>query len=264
MTEITDQTGETVRLPKRPDRIVSTVPSQTELLSDLGLDDKIAGITKFCIHPEHIFRSKVRVGGTKSLNIEKIRSLSPELIIANKEENLKEEIEALKEICPVYISDIKTLEDSLVMIGDIGKMTGTEEKAAAMKRKIREDFSNLSGQCSSFRKLSVLYLIWKGPWMAAGSETFIDDLLHICGLSNVLAQERYPELNDHDIQELKPEVVLLSSEPYPFKEKHIDELKHLLPDSRIILADGEMFSWYGSRLLKAPAYLAKLLHSLHT
>ncbi len=242
-----------------PQRIVSLVPSQTELLYDLGLEAETVGITKFCVHPEAWFRSKARVGGTKSVHKDRVAALQPDLIIANKEENVKEQIEALKDIAPVWVSDIHTLSDALVMIETIGRLTGKLEKAKAIVTHIERDFSNLAA--ASIHR-TALYLIWRKPWMSVGRDTFIHDMLQRIGLENVCAaQERYPELSATDITAMNPELVLLSSEPYPFKEQHIAELQQLVPDAKIILVDGEMFSWYGSRLLQSPGYFREIIAS---
>lgn len=244
-----------------PKRIVSLVPSQTELLFDLGLDEETVGITKFCVHPKEWFRGKTRVGGTKTINIDKITALQPDLIIANKEENVKEQIEALSEIAPVWVSDIHDLQGALDMIQTIGKLTDRYEKAEIITRLIQHRFDNLNHPAK--KGLNTLYLIWRRPWMSIGSDTFIHHIMHRAGLKNVCKNlARYPELTNEEIVKLNPELVLLSSEPYPFKEKHIAELQQLLPDAKIVLADGEMFSWYGSRLLHAPVYLEELLQGI--
>jgi ABC-type Fe3+-hydroxamate transport system substrate-binding protein len=244
-----------------PKRIVSLVPSQTELLFDLGLDEETVGITKFCVHPEEWFRSKTRVGGTKTINIHKIAELQPDLIIANKEENVKEQIEALNSIAPVWVSDIHNLEDALEMIQTIGKLTDRYEKAEIIAKLIQHRFDHLNESVK--KKLNTLYLIWRKPWMSIGTDTFIHHIMHRAGLENVCKEHnRYPELTNEEIVQLNPALVLLSSEPYPFKEKHIEELQQLLPDAKIMLADGEMFSWYGSRLLHTPTYLAELLQNI--
>ncbi len=262
MIELLDQTGFTVRLHKRPDRIVSVVPSQTELLSALGLDDRIAGITKFCIHPDHIFRNKLRVGGTKTLNIQKILELKPDLVIANREENLRDQIEALREKLPVYVSDINDLDASLQMISHVGEITGTSERANEMISTIAFRFGKLNEAIKDQKKIRCMYLIWKSPWMAAGQGTFINDLLMRSGFENVVQDSRYPELTDEQIAALNPDVVFLSSEPFPFKEAHKNELLKQTGLFKAELVDGEVFSWYGSRLLIAPEYLAALRHSL--
>jgi len=238
-----------------PKRIVSLVPSQTELLYDLELELETVGITKFCIHPDKWFRNKPRVGGTKSVHMDVAAALQPDLIIANKEENVKEQVEALASLAPVWVSDIHHLDDALQMIRDVGTLTGTGAKAAAIAHSIEKGFDELPSPAP----VPTLYLIWREPWMSAGSDTFIHDMLQRAGCSNVCAHlGRYPQLSHDDIRNSGAARVLLSSEPYPFKEKHIDELRRLLPGAEILLADGEMFSWYGSRLLHAPGYFRQL------
>lgn len=258
MQQYTDMTGRQVDVPSPSSRIVSVVPSQTELLYDLGLDETVTGITKFCIHPEHWFRSKQRVGGTKTLHIDTIKQLQPDLILANKEENTKEQIEELAQLFPVWVSDIQTIAEGLQMIEQIGIITGTSAKATAIINDITSGFGALG---NITRKKRVAYFIWRAPWMCAGGDTFISDVIRAMGWENVLAGElRYPVVHLEDLVALTPDIILLSSEPYPFKEKHIDEIRAVLPDAEIKLVDGEMFSWYGSRMLKAPVYLRSLYH----
>jgi ABC-type Fe3+-hydroxamate transport system substrate-binding protein len=262
MLSFIDQLENVIELDSYPRRIISLVPSQTELLSDLGLDEEIIGITKFCVHPNGWFTTKTRVGGTKTVNIEKVKSLRPDLIIANKEENVKEQIEELKRIAPVYVSDISNVQDALQMIADVGNLTNRSEKATALINQITSGFLQLSSViCQlSTPPIKTAYLIWKDPYMAAGSDTFINDLLERCGFENVFNKfTRYPEIEITQLSSLNCQLLLLSSEPYPFKQKHINELQPHLPDARIILADGEMFSWYGSRLLHAMDYFKNLI-----
>ncbi len=254
----TDHLQHTIELQSPPQRIVSLVPSQSELLWDLGLKDRLAGITKFCIHPRELFESIPRIGGTKTLNLDKIRALKPDLIIGNKEENERSQIEALQKEFKVWMSDIYDLEDALKTIRAIGELTDTKEKADSIAAKIRASFSELP-----FLDKSVLYLIWK-PYMAAGRGTFIGNMLEKTGLKNVIAAEdsRYPQLDIEEIRKLNPELIFLSSEPFPFKQTHADELQQLLPGTSVVLVDGELFSWYGSRLLRSVAYFHELLKQL--
>jgi len=247
---VIDQVRRKVKIPNQPLRIISLVPSQTELLFGLGLDERVVGITKFCVHPKDWFRNKTRIGGTKQLNFEAISALNPDLIIANKEENNKEDIERLAEDFPVWVSDINNLDSALEMIEMVGEITGTD--ASGLTEEIRVGFDKLQPIRPTKK---TLYLIWKNPFMAAGSDTFIHDLMNRCGFENVTNQARYPELSEEEIIELNPELVLLSSEPFPFTAKHIQELQELLPKAKIKLVDGEMFSWYGSRLKLVPSYL---------
>lgn len=257
MGKIIDQLGLELSIPRSPSRIISLVPSQTELLFDLGLEDRIAGVTKFCIHPEKA-KSKIIVGGTKNFRTDIIEQLHPDLIIGNKEENEEKGILSLRKIYPVWMSDISSLEDALSMIRSIGGLTSTQAKSETIINSIAKRFDELS-EVPSRR---CLYLIWKKPWMVAGKNTFIDSMLSKINLVNSIDALRYPELNDRDIAALAPEVILLSSEPYPFKEKHIRELKDLVPSAKVLLVDGEMFSWYGSRLVKSPAYFNSVLRQL--
>ena len=258
MPLFTDQTGRSISLHAPPRRIISVVPSQTELLHYLGLDEEVVGITKFCVHPDQWFRSKTRVGGTKHLSIEKIRELQPDLIIANKEENVKEQVELLAEDFPVWVSDVNNLDDACNMIASIGDIVQKTNAANELVHNIRSEFKLLSVRSSPMR---AAYLIWRDPYMTVGHDTFIHDMLTRCGFENIFAGlSRYPTTT---IEELSTcELLLLSSEPFPFSQKHIDELQPLLPYTTIMLVDGEMFSWYGSRLLQAPAYFRVLQDKL--
>ncbi|MBK7289304.1 MAG: ABC transporter substrate-binding protein [Chitinophagaceae bacterium] len=255
-----DQTRRTTFIDAYPKRIISLVPSQTELLADLGLSGEVVGITKFCVHPDAWFRSKPRVGGTKQLNMESIHALQPDLIIANKEENVKEQIEELEKYYPVWISDINNLTDAYEMIGQIGLITNKETQSKSIVGSIKENFAQLQNPNSNSQ---TIYLIWQKPYTTVGGHTFIHSMLEIVGIRNIYANAtRYPEITIEELKNRNPELVILSSEPFPFKQKHIDELQIHLPTTKIILADGEMFSWYGSRLLKAPAYFATLYEQI--
>ena len=243
-------------------RIISLVPSQTELLATFGLNERVAGITKYCIHPQSWQQTKPIIGGTKKLDLEKIRSLHPDLIIANKEENVKEQVEALAEFCPVYVSDVTDLPSALEMILQVGLLANANPQADSLIHEIVTGFDALQQQIVN-AQITAAYLIWRKPYMAAGGDTLINDMLQRCGLRNVFtSQARYPTISIEGLQQAAPQVLLLSSEPYPFQQKHIDELQAHLPNTKILLADGEMFSWYGSRLLQAPAYFTSLIAKL--
>jgi len=260
-----DQLGRSVTLNFLPKRIVSLVPSQTELLYSLGLTDEVIGITKFCVHPENWFRNKTRVGGTKQYDFEKIKQLQPDLIIGNKEENDEAQIKELMQLYPVWMSDIKTFADALQMILSVGDLVARKNEAVAIASNIETNFSKLKTVVGNaqIKKRSVLYCIWYSPLMAAGGDTFINEMLNCCGLKNVMGlNERYPEISIEKLKQLNPETILLSSEPFPFKQKHIDELQLHCPDAKIILVDGEFFSWYGSRLVDAPNYFETVIHKL--
>lgn len=259
MIRSVDQLGDVHEFIKTPKRIVSIVPSQTELLYDLGLDEEVFGITKFCIHPDEWFRSKERIGGTKNVNIDKVRSLKPDLIIGNKEENTLSDIEALRDIAPVWMSDIYSLEDALDMIRNVGSLCSKEKKSAELIKLIERNFNNLK---NSTRGKSALYLIWKDPFMGAAKNTFIDHILtEQLGLLNILEdKERYPSVDLNQIN--TPDYIFLSTEPFPFNNSHIREINQLFPNSTVTLVDGEFFTWYGSRLKDAPNYFTRLLQQL--
>ncbi|MBK6265202.1 ABC transporter substrate-binding protein [Marivirga sp. S37H4] len=256
-----DQIGNVINLDSPATRIISLVPSQTELLYELGLDEQVVGITKFCVHPQEWRKRKTIVGGTKNHHIDKIKALKPDLIIANKEENTKTIIEKLYKLCPVYVSDIADLPGSFQMMMDVGALTDKKEEAEKIVGKIQASFDGLEKMEKPFR---VAYCIWKDPWMWVGYDTFIDHLLQKCGFVNVVDKARYPSITIEEIRNLQPDLLLLSSEPYPFKEKHIKSIMEKLPETTISLVDGEMFSWYGSRLMKAAPYFQSFLRELHS
>lgn len=260
MKLFTDMMGRQVQVPFPPKCIVSLVPSQTKLLADLGLDAEVVGITKFCVHPEAWFRNKTRVGGTKQLHLDRIRALQPDLIIGNKEENVKEQVEQLAEEFPVWMSDVTDFESALKMIESVGALVGRAEKGRELSAAIRRAFSSLRQNRPAVR---AAYFIWRKPWMVAGGDTFIHHMMALAGFENVFAHlKRYPEVGAAEVKAAQPDVLLLSSEPYPFKEKHLAEARALADNCRTLLVDGEMFSWYGSRMLMAADYLANLRSQL--
>jgi ABC-type Fe3+-hydroxamate transport system substrate-binding protein len=257
----TDQLHNTLSIDRAPSRIVSLVPSQTELLYDLGLDEQVIGITKFCIHPDKWFRTKTRVGGTKTIDIDKVIGLQPDLIIANKEENVKEQVDTLRGIAPVYVSDVNNLNDALSMIAGIGEITQRKNQADELVAGIQSAFTHLAHQLpAANHQPSTAYLIWQDPFMAAGGDTFISDMMRRCGFGNAFGhKQRYPGVTGEELAQC--DLILLSSEPYPFKEKHLEEFstKYQIPISKFRLVDGEMFSWYGSRLRNAAGYFQELM-----
>ena len=240
----TDQMGREVKLTSPPRRIVSLVPSQTEFLFDIGAP--LAGRTKFCIHPKDQLENIPVIGGTKNFRFDKIKDIEPDLIIGNKEENYKYGIEKLVKEYPVWVSDIYTLEDAFEMMTTLGQICNLENEANQIIRECETATENIKGAKSG----KVVYFIWKNPWMAAGKNTFIDHLLTHLGYENLVTEERYPALTADHISKLNPDKILLSSEPFPFKEKHLEEAKALWPNVDCQLVDGELYSWYGSRLRK--------------
>lgn len=255
MPTVIDQMQRKVVVPDTPKRIVSIVPSQTELLEYLGLDSEVIAITKFCVHPEVWFRSKTRIGGTKQLHLEEIAALEPDLILGNLEENDQEQVEWLMERFPVWMSDIRDLPSCWQMIRSIGQLTHTEARAERLVTSLQSDFK----QMPRFPAVRTAYFIWRDPWMLAGGDTFINVMMEQIGLVNIYKDHgRYPAVVNDQLKADAPELILLSSEPYPFKSKHIAELQKLCPAADIMLVDGEIFSWYGSRLMYAKSYFDRL------
>ncbi|MFC4815633.1 MULTISPECIES: ABC transporter substrate-binding protein [unclassified Flavobacterium] len=263
-TTFTDQIGNQHTFETTPKRIVSLVPSQTELLYDLGLEEQIVGITKFCVHPFHFKSTKTIVGGTKKVNVDKIIALQPDIIICNKEENTIEIVETLQKICPVWVTDIYTIEDNNTMISDFGQLFNKRTESMKWIDKINYAHNDFLNFIKGFETQKVAYFIWANPYMVAGGNTFITTLLELNKFENIYANNekyegRYPEVV---VQKMRiqgdPDIVFLSSEPFPFKDEHAFELGRHTHHAKTVFVDGEMFSWYGSRLFKAFDYFKKL------
>ena len=266
MKQFKDQIGTIHFFTQIPSRIVSLVPSQTETLVDLGLEDAIVGITKFCVHPFHLKSTKTIIGGTKQVNVAKIRALQPDIIIANKEENTLAIVLELQEICPVWVTDVHTIEDSLRVIQDFGTLFNRRTDAQKWIEKITfglTDFNNFISKKSS-RKAA--YFIWANPYMVAAGQTYINEILKLNKFENIYDSNpkyegRYPEVI---IQKMRiqgdPELLLLSSEPFPFRDEHAFELGRHTHHARTVFVDGEYFSWHGTRIVKALEYF-KVLHN---
>lgn len=241
-------------------KVISLVPSITEALFDLGLtENEVIGRTKFCIHPYEKIKKIEIIGGTKNINIEKIKSLQPDLIIANKEENVKDQVEALMEDFKVMVTHVETVEDNYYLVKNLGNIFHQEEKAKAYNLKIYE----VLNQTKINSPIKVAYLIWKNPYMTIGSDTFIHHILTETGFENSFKDKtRYPEITVEDLAET--DIIMLSSEPFPFKEKHIDELKAFYPEKKIMIVDGEAFSWYGTHIAKCGEYFKELISEINS
>lgn len=264
MKTYTDQLGISHSFESAPQRIISLVPSQTELLYELGLEEKIVGITKFCVHPYHFKSTKKIVGGTKKVHFEKIKLLQPDIIICNKEENTEEMVTELRKIATVWVTDICTIEDNLQMITDFGQLFNARTEAQKWNDKLKFALANFKSFIADKPIKKVAYFIWKDPYMVAGGSNFINELLKLNHFENIYEDRgRYPEVEINKIRaEGDPAIVFLSSEPFPFAEQHAFEIGVHTHHAKTIFVDGEMFSWYGSRLLKAFDYFMKLHQKL--
>ena len=256
-----DALDRSVRLDAPPERIVSLVPSQTELLAYLDLADQVVGITRFCERPEDWREQKPIVGGTKQVKVDAVRDLDPDLILANHEENTPEDVEALADVAPVYVTDVATVPDAIAMIRTVGRLTNRSDAAQALADDIETAFNDL-GDFSAVRSA---YLIWRDPFMTVGHDTIIHDIMARGGFENVFGDRtRYPEVSLDELAAVDPDVLLLPDEPFPFptKEKFSADLREALSDAKIEFVDGQLFSWYGPRLLDTPSYLTELRSDL--
>lgn len=252
-----DQLNRNVRINSAPQKIVSLVPSLTEFLHYLGLEKEVVGITKFCIHPNSWFEQKERIGGTKRINIERIKAIQPDLVIGNKEENTKDDISALDGFAPVWMSDVNSFNDAIEMIQKLGLVLSKEKACDDLVKNLELAYSPLR---NLGQNLSVLYFIWDKPSYVSGQLTFISSIIETLGFKNKAHLDRYPDLQD--LGDCDPNYVFLSSEPFPFEEKHKEKYQTRFPHSKIVLVDGEMFSWYGSRMLPAADYFKNRLKKL--
>jgi len=250
--EFQDQLNRSFELNAAPTRIISLVPSQTELLVDLGLEKELLGITHYCVHPSRLKEEKTSLGGTKKVNLRKVRELRPDIILCNKEENTKEMVEQLNEIAPVHCSNVATLEDNSELIEMYGDIFQKEKAASTLNLNINKARLDLEERVQGSKIRRIAYFIWDNPFMVAGKGTFINEMLNLNKMHNVITQERYPEVSLEDLGFLTIEEILLSSEPYPFGEEHKKTFSGI--SEKVTLVDGEYFSWYGSRVLKALEY----------
>lgn len=241
-------------------KIISLVPSLTETLFDLGLENQVIGRTKFCIHPQEKVKSIPRFGGTKNPNIQGIITACPDLVIANKEENNKVDVECLIQAgIDVLVTDINNYDTALEALLQIGTATDKLSEAQELKSAIEREFDTI---CPLDKKRNAAYFIWKNPYMTVGKDTYIHDMLDRCGFKNVFESEsRYPVTDLDKLTDLDTEIILLSSEPYPFKNKDLEEVKSKI-DIPTVIVDGEYFSWYGSRMINAPKYFNSLIKTI--
>jgi ABC-type Fe3+-hydroxamate transport system substrate-binding protein len=257
-----DARGERLTLEAAPQRLVSLVPSQSELLAHLA-EDRLAGVTRFCIRPDHLREQKEIVGGTKNVDVEQVKALQPDLVLANIEENTRETVTALEAFAPVFVTDVKSVPDAATMIRAVGKLIAQTPDAEALAGRLERAFADLGA--TDVLPLRAVYLIWRDPFMTVGRDTIIGDVMERAGFANAFADRtRYPEVSMQEIAEAVPEVVLLPDEPFPFpqKDRFSADLRDALPETPVEFVDGQLFSWYGPRLADAPPYLRNLRRQL--
>jgi ABC-type Fe3+-hydroxamate transport system substrate-binding protein len=259
MTARVDASGVAVELARPPRRIVSLVPSTTELLCALGLEDALVGVTVYCVEPRDVVREKIRIGGEKNPDLEKIRALDPDLVVANVEENRREDIERLRAwSIPVWVAYPRTVAEGIGFIGELGALTGAEPRARALQRDLEALHERVQSACAGRPPVAVFYPIWRGPYMTINETTYIHDMLRVCGGRNIFADrtERYPTVTLDEVAALRPEVILLPDEPFRFRRAHVADFDAYpdvpaVRDGRIHLVDGKPFSWHGPRIAEA-------------
>ena len=260
MKTFKDQLGREILLKSSPKRIISLVPSQTELLCSLALENELVGITKFCVHPYHLKATKTIVGGTKKVDFEKIKGLNPDFILCNKEENSYDFLPELEKIAPTYFSDVTTIQNSIDLILSLGSIFNRRTESENLVEKIAFKLADFKNFIKDQPTRKVAYFIWAKPWMVVGNETYINELLKLNKFENIYANmSRYPKIDISKIRhEGDPEVIILSSEPFPFKDEHAMEIASYTNRAITVFGDGELFSWHGSRLLLAFDYFKEL------
>jgi len=255
----TDHLDRTVEFAFPPKRIISLAPGLTDTLYSLGLENEIVGRTRYCIHPQEKVQQAVPVGGTKEIQLDKIRHLKPDLILAEKEENTKEIVEQLEKEFPVYVAEVDSVQTAYKMIADLGKLTNRKQEAEQLLSTIQTGFQNLPKLTGK----KVAYVIWRKPYMVVGNNTYIHSLLTSMGFKNVFStyDGRYPAVTETDFQKAELDYLFLATEPFPFKEKHLTEFREFLPHVKPFILDGEMF-WYGPRMVAAANYFSEIFAEL--
>lgn len=251
--------------PRR--RIVSLIPSTTELLCRLGLADALVGVTAFCVEPRELFRTRPHVGGQKTPDLERIRALAPDLVIANIEENAREHVDALRAWgVPVWVTYPRSVVDTIRMVRELGALTGVEAAAARLADELEGLRAAAAAREAGRPAIPVFYPIWRGPWMTVSRDTYVHDVLGACGGRSVFADHarRYPVVTLEEAAARRPEVILLPDEPFRFRRAHLADFAAwtdvpAVRDGRIHLVDGKLCAWHGPRLAEALRVLPGLI-----
>jgi len=267
-----DASGVAVELPRPPRRIVSLIPSTTEILCRLGLGDALVGITVYCVEPRDVVRGKTRIGGEKNPDLEKIRALAPDLVVANIEENRREDIDRLRAwSIPVWVTYPRTVAEGIQLVGELGELTDAEARARELVRDLESLYARAERAGAHRPPVAVFYPIWRGPYMTINGDTYIHDMLRVCGARNIFADrpERYPTVTLDEMAARRPAVILLPDEPFRFRRAHLADFEvytevPAVRDGRIHLVDGKPFSWHGPRIAEALRTLPGLIEGSAT
>jgi ABC-type Fe3+-hydroxamate transport system substrate-binding protein len=256
---LTDATGHALAIAREPRRIVSLIPSVTETLFALGLGEAVVGVTLYCVEPRDGVAGKTRVGGEKNPKLELIRDLAPDLVIANVEENLREHVETLRSWgLSVWVTYPRTVAEGIRMIRDLGMLTGAAGRADLLASSLEAQLAEVQARTAARVPTSAFYGIWRRPYMTINADTYIHDMLAVCGAENVFGgrAERYPTVSLDEVAAARPEVIILPDEPFRFRPVHVEDFA-AYPDvpavrrGRIHLMDGKLFCWYGPRIAQA-------------
>ncbi|NIM20579.1 MAG: ABC transporter substrate-binding protein [Candidatus Latescibacteria bacterium] len=251
-----------------PGRIVSLVPSITETVVLLGADQRLVGITDYCVHPEDALADIPRVGGTKNPDVPDILSLEPDVVLANKEENRKRDVEALEKQVPVFVTYPTTVRESLKTVRDLGTLLNAEDEAAKFTEECEGMMRSIAQDVTVSKPLRTACMIWRDPWMAVGPNTYASDLLKALGFENVYGsrKDRYPVTSLEELAERRPDVILLPNEPYEFDEGDKSFVEDFVNErgvsAMILLLMGSHLTWFGSRTLAALEYLLDIRRRL--
>jgi ABC-type Fe3+-hydroxamate transport system substrate-binding protein len=261
-----DRSGTVLDLARPPRRIVSLVPSVTETLCALGLAEALVGVTAYCVEPRDVVRGKTRIGGEKDPDLGAIRALAPDLVVANVEENVREHVETLRAWgIQVWVTYPRTVAEGLTMIRELGEVTGALVRAEAILAELTPLYDRVRAESARRRPVRVFYPIWRQPWMTINADTYIHDLLGVCGAANVFGDRpsRYPTVTLDEVAGRRPEIIVLPDEPFRFRRAHVADFDMYtevpaVRDRRIHLVDGKPFSWHGPRLREALTTLPAL------
>jgi ABC-type Fe3+-hydroxamate transport system substrate-binding protein len=259
MADLVDASGVALALPRPPRRIVSLIPSTTETLCALGLAEALVGVTVYCREPAEVVRRVTRIGGEKDPDLDRIRGLAPDLVIANVEENVAAHVDTLRQWgIPVWVTYPRTVAEGIRMVRELGAVTGTQAAATALADDLEALAREVSAAAARRPAMPVFYAIWREPWMTIARDTYIHDMLRLCGGANVFADHavRYPQVTLAEVAARQPAVILLPDEPFRFRAVHLQDFA-AYPDvpavrqGRIHLVDGKPFSWHGPRIADA-------------
>jgi ABC-type Fe3+-hydroxamate transport system substrate-binding protein len=268
MAALVDATGVALPTDQPRRRIVSLIPSTTETLCALGLAGALVGVTAYCREPAAVTRTKTRVGGEKDPDLDRIKALAPDLVIANVEENVAAHVEALRASgVPVWVTYPRTVDGALAMLRELGEVTGAREAAARLLAELAPLVARVRAALAPRPPVPVFYAIWRDPYMTVGPDTYAHDVLTLCGAANVFAdaRERYPAVTLDAVAARRPAVILLPDEPFRFREVHRRDFDAYpdvpaVRDGRVLLVDGKPFTWHGPRLADALRTLPRLFH----